>query len=412
MELTVFHEFAIAVGLGLLVGLEREWAEKPIAGIRTFPLIAALGALCGLLAGPLGGWVVGAGLLAVAAMLWIGNAARLKSGKADAGLTTEVAALVMYAVGAVVVIGHVALAVVAGGTVSLLLHWKRPLHTLVQRIGADDFRALVRLVLVGMVILPVLPDKAYGPYGVLNPFRIWLMVVLIVGISLCAYAAQRALGARTGTLLSGVLGGLISSTATAVGYARRSRETPAASSAAAVVIVLASAVVFGRVLFEIAVVAPGILRQVGAPLGVMMLFVALLGGVLFVFARPAGGKNDVPAPSDLKAAIVFGLLYAVVLFGVAAAKEQFGDRGLYVVAALSGLTDMDAITLSTAQLIKSGDLEVSVGWRLILVGAMANLVFKAAAIAVLGHRRLLGRIAVLFALALACGTVLLLWWPG
>lgn len=412
MGFELLRELAIALGLGLLVGLQREWADKKVAGIRTFPLITMLGALCGLLMQQTGApWTVAAGLVAVALLFWVGSGGP-QPGR-PTGVTTEVAGLVMFMVGALVANGMLAVALVTTGSASVLLHWKRPLHALVDRIGQDDLRAIVQLVLIGMVILPILPDRAYGPYDVINPFRIWLMVVLIVGISLAAYAVQKLLGARTGTLLAGVLGGLISSTATTVSYARLTRAGNVAARAAAIVIMSASTVVFGRVLFEVAVVAPSLFGAVAAPLGVMMGFMVIVSAVAFMAARSEirPPEQDEP-PSDLKAAVVFGLLYAGVLVAVAAVKETFGETALYAVAALSGLTDMDAITLSSAQLMNRGDIEIATGWRLILVGSIANLVFKAGAVAVLGAPELLKRIAVLFGISAAGGFVLLAAWPG
>ncbi|MHC4427379.1 MAG: MgtC/SapB family protein [Planctomycetota bacterium] len=413
MQLELIRDLGIALGLGLLVGLQREWSQSKLAGIRTFALITLLGALSGMVAEQTGNtWIIAASLLAVAILFWIGNRLRLARGSADPGLTTEVAGLVMFIVGAAVMLGHAAVAVVTTGAVAALLHWKKPLHTLAERMGEDDFRAVVRLAIIGMVILPIMPNKAYGPYDVLNPFEIWLMVVLIVGISMAAYVAHRLLGAQVGTLLAGLLGGLISSTATTVSYARRSRARRDETAIAAIVIMIASTVVFGRVLFEIAIVAPGILEQVAPPLGAMMLFMAAVSVIAFMTARSNLESPDTGAPpSDLKAAVLFGVLYAAVLFAVAAVKDRFGDPGMYVVAGLSGMTDMDAITLSTAQFMKAQTIEMATGWRLILVGAMANLVFKVATVALLGFRGLLWRIAILFGISLAGGVALLLFWP-
>jgi len=408
-----FLYLGLAFGLGLLVGLQREWAASRLAGIRTFPLITAFGALCAVFfqhdAGP---WVIAAGLATLASVFWMGNRAKISRGEADPGVTTEVAGLVMFLVGALVMAGHAALGVVTAGVVATLLQFKQPLHALVKRIGEDDLRALVRLVIIGMVILPVLPDRAYGPYEVLNPFRIWLMVVLIVGISMAAYVASRLLGQRVGTLLSGILGGLISSTATAVSYARRSTARADDAKLAALVIMIASTVVFARVLIEISIVAPEILRDVGPPLVAMMALMAIVSATAFMrsSSSPAGPATEAP-PSELRAAVIFGLLYAGVLLAVAATKQHLGPTALYIVAALSGLTDMDAITLSTAQLVKSGTLETTTGWRLILLGGMTNLVFKAGAVALLGTPRLFVRIAVMFGISLAGGVGLMLFWP-
>ena len=413
MDPVIFQQLGISLGLGLLVGLQREWADSCVAGIRTFALITLMGTVCALLAKGFGGWVLGAGLLGVATLMVTQNLIRARGGQADAGQTTEVAALVMFGVGAAVALDLTPAAVMVGGAVALLLHWKKPLHHFVKRIGETEIRAIFRLVLIALVVLPILPNRAYGPYQVLNPFKTWLMVVLICGISLGGYMAFKLLGAKAGTVLGGVLGGLISSTATAVSYARRSRQAPACSPVAALVVMIASTIVFARVAFEVAVVAPGMLGSVLPQLGVLMGIMALVSLVLYLWR--SGDPGEIPAgedPSDLKAAIVFGLLYAVVLFAVAAARQHFGNRGLYVVAALSGLTDMDAITLSTAQMINAGRLEVDTGWRMIVLGGLSNLVFKGLAIAALGHRRLLGRIAIAFGITVVGGIILLLLWPS
>ncbi len=413
MQFTVIQDLLIALALGLLVGLQREWSKSRVAGVRTFPMITLFGALTAVLAAHFGGWTIAAGLLALAAMLAVANVAKFKAGGADPGLTTEVAALMMFGVGAAVPAGLVGPAIVATGSVAVLLQFKEQLHGFVKRIEEADLRAAARLALIGLVILPALPNVAYGPYGVLNPFRVWLMVVLIVGISLTAYVSYRALGPRGGSWAAGILGGLISSTATTATHAQLSRSATGRGSASFAVIVTASAVVFGRVLAEIAIVAPSELAATAPPIALMMAFMASLAFAAHRRSTPSSDHAPASAgpPSSLRTAIAFGLLYALVLLGVAFAKEQFGDRGLYVVAALSGLTDMDAITLSTVQLIQTGGLEASTGWRLILVGALANLVFKAGIVAMAGSARLARRVALSFGAALLCGAAILALWP-
>ncbi len=414
MDLPVLQQLGIAVGLGLLVGLQRERTESRIAGIRTFPLISGLGVLCGVAAESLGGWIVAGGLLALAALAVVANLLRARSAEPDPGTTTEVAALVIFMVGVALALGYVLAAIVAGAGVALLLHWKAPLHAFAERIGPQEFDALMRFILITLVIFPILPDQGYGPYGILNPHRIWLMVVLIVGISLIGYVSYKLFGAKLGTLTAGILGGLISSTATTVSYSRRSAGHPERSPAAAIVIALASTVVFGRVLFEIAVVAPSILADTAGPIAAMMgvMLVVCVGLTLVGAGSQELEAEDESPPSELRAAIVFGLLYAVVLFGVAFAKEHWGDQGLYAVAAISGLTDMDAITLSTSELMRASELDTETGWRLILVGALANLVFKGGIVALLGHPTLRRRIGTAFAIALVAGVGILFLWPA
>lgn len=406
---------AVALALGLLVGMQREWAVDEIAGIRTFALITLLGAVSGILATLHGGWMVGAGALGLVTLIAVANLVRLRRDDTlDTGITTEVAALLMYGVGVLVASGATLESVVLAGAVAVLLHWKQPLHRWVKQMGQDDVNAVFRLVLIALVILPILPNRAFGPYGVLNPFQIWLMVVLIVGLSLAGYVAFVLFGSRGGAVVSGVLGGMISSTATTVSYSRRSAAEPDRSPAAAVVVMLASVVVFGRVLVEMGLVAPSHLGALAPPMVAMMVIMAVVAGVLVFTARDSREREvrDRQPPSDLKAAVVFGLLYAAVLLAVALARTHLGEGALYAVAAVSGLTDVDAITLSTAQMVALDGLDPAQGWRLILVGTLSNLVFKAGMVTVLGHRRLRGRILAAFGVSFAAGVGILLFWPG
>jgi uncharacterized membrane protein (DUF4010 family) len=403
----------IALGLGLLVGLQREWSKSEIAGVRTFPLISIFGTLTGALAERVGGWTVAAALLAVAAMLVIGNLAGIRAGSGDPGLTTEAAALVMFAVGVAISQGLTGPAVVVTGAVAVLLQWKRQLHSFVARIEEAELRAVSRLVLIGLVILPALPDRDLGPYGVLNPFEIWLMVVLIVGISLAAYVAYRLLGARGGVLVTGLLGGLISSTATTLTYSQKAREMSSSTAMAGAVIVLSSASVFGRVLVEVSVVAPVVLPNVAPPLLAMTGVIAVLAWMALARCRrDALPERDQQPPSTLSSAILFGLLYAVVLLAVAVARRHFGEGGLYAVAAVSGLTDMDAITLSTSQLIRSGMLTADTGWKVILIGALANLGFKAGIVFAVSGGKLFRWMLPYFATAWVAGALVLVFWPA
>jgi uncharacterized membrane protein (DUF4010 family) len=342
-----------------------------------------------------------------------GAAVRTLDGGQGPGKTTEAAALLMYALGAYLAVGDATAAIVVGGVVAVLLHWKQPLHRFVERIGERDIHAMMQFVLIALVILPVLPDQTFDPYQVLNPREIWRVVVLIVGIGLAGYVAYKLVGQKAGALLGGVLGGLISSTATTVAYARRTKSAPDAAALAALVIMIASSIAFVRVIVELAVVAPGILSQVVPPLGAMFVLMALLSTGSYFLSR--GARDEMPEqenPAELKSALIFGAIYAVVIFAVAAAKEYFGTGGLYVVALLSGLTDLDAITLSTGRLAAENRLDIATSWRLILLAALANLVFKGGTVAVLGPRRLLGRIAALFGVAVVGGLLIFWLWPN
>jgi uncharacterized membrane protein (DUF4010 family) len=238
------------------------------------------------------------------------------------------------------------------------------------------------------------------------------MVVLIVGISLVGYIVYKFFGEKVSTALGGIVGGGISSTATTVSYARQSTHFPERNRMATVVIMTASSIVLVRVLIEIAVVAPGFMRLASPPILVMFAAFAVISACSYLWGRRE--KTELPPqanPSELKSALMFGLLYAIMILAIAAAKEHFGERGLYVVAALSGMTDMDVITLSTSRLVESARVDPATGWRLIIIALMSNLVFKAVAVALLGHRRLTAHVASLYSIALVLGVMLLVFWP-
>jgi uncharacterized membrane protein (DUF4010 family) len=238
------------------------------------------------------------------------------------------------------------------------------------------------------------------------------MVVLIVGISLGGYIIYKVVGTRAGALLSGVLGGLISSTATTVSHARRSKSAPPSAGQAALVITTASAVVFARVLVLVGATAPGFLAAAALPLLAMFACMGLLTlKIWFGHRAAAEPMPDQENPTELKPAILFAVLFAAVLVAVAAARDYLGPGGLYLVAVLSGLTDMDAITLSVTQLVNSATLPAGTGWRLILVASMSNLAFKAGIVAVIGDRKLARQMAMLFGVTFLAGVAILLLWP-
>ncbi len=404
-------QLAIALGLGLLVGLQREWAEEKPLGLRSFALITLIGALIGLYGEVAGVWVVALGLLVVTLAIFVHTILLAREAEV-AGMTTELAGIVMYMVGAMTTTGYVVTAVVLTGAVTLLLHWKAPLHALTRRIAPEEFQAIARFVLVTLVVLPILPDRTFGPYDVLNPFHIWLMVVLIVGLNVAGYLAMRFTGGRGGALLGGVLGGLVSSTATTVSYATRARTDPSVASAAVIVILLASALVYVRILLEILAVAPTLLGHLIWPAAAYLtLFLLLVGALLIRFEQSEVQEVKTGNPAELSTALVFAAVYSVVVFASAAVSDRYGETMLYPVAVLSGLTDVDAITLSVGNLYQNARVSPDTAWRLIFVASIANLLFKAAVVAVIGGRALRRRLLPLLGLLALVGVLGTILWP-
>lgn len=414
-DIELFQILAISLGLGLLVGLQRQHEKARIAGIRTFPLITVFGTVCAWLAQDFGGWIIAAGAVATAAIVVAANLLQRREQHVDVGQTTEAAMLLMFAIGAYLVIGKTSVAVALGGVVAVLLHLKETLHQAIAKLGETDLRAIMQFVVISLVILPVLPNETYGPYEVLNPYNIWLMVVLIVGIGLAGYFAYKIFGGKAGTLLGGILGGLISSTATTVSYAKRSKDSDAQTTSnnlIALVIFIATAVSLLRIIVEISVVAPTTLGKVAPPLVSLLLLMSILIVVGFLFKKEAAGQMpEQKNPAQLKTALVFGAIYAIVILATATAKDHFGDSGLYIVAIISGLTDVDAITLSTSRLMSNQTINLDTGWKVIMIAALSNIAFKGAMVAVLGSRALFTRVALLFGLSLVAGGLIVWLWP-
>lgn len=404
----LFQQLGLSLMLGLLVGMQRERSQSKLAGFRTFPLVTLLGTLAGALLPTLGPWFAVAGFLGIVLIAVVGNLHKLRAGDPEPGMTTEYALLVMYAVGVFLAVGPWAVAVAVGGGVAILLQLKPQLHGFVRQLDEEDVRAIMQLVLLAFIILPLLPNRTYGPFQVINPYGIWLMVVLIVSISLGGYTAYKFFGRTAGVILGGILGGIISSTATTASYARRTQATPNLAPTGALVIMIASTLVYLRVLLEIQVVAPAFLG-IAAPRVLVLLAVSAALCAVWWFRLPRTDEEmpEQENPAELKPALFFGLLYAVILVAVAAAREYAGSRGLFLVATLSGLTDMDAITLSTSRLVATGDLDPGSGWKMVVIAAMSNLVFKGGMVFVMGHPRLRKQIAMLFGAALLSGAAVL-----
>ena len=407
----LFQTLGISLGLGLLVGLQRERAESRLAGLRTFPLIAVFGTVTGFLSEQVGGWLLAAGFLSIMGLAVVGNIHKIKLGELGGGLTTEVAMLLMYAVGAYLALGSWEIGVAVGAGMAALLQFKPELHGFAARLGDEDLRGIMQFVLITFVVLPILPDQTYGPLDVLNPFQIWLMVVIIVGISTVGYVSYKFFGRNAGLVLSGILGGAVSSTATTVSYARHAATGAANPGLAALVIAIASCFAYVRVLIEIAATAPEFFLSALPPILAMFLLNAI-PAVLHWRRMPNEGPTlaDQKNPTNLRTAVGFGCLYAAVLWIMAAAQEYLGGASLYTVAGLSGLTDLDAITLSTSRLVSADRIEVVQGWRLLVLANISNLAFKLGIVAVIGGRPLARRVATIFAPAVIGGLALV--WLG
>lgn len=387
--------FLIALGIGLLIGLERERVPSARAGLRTFGLVGVLGALTGLLGQSLHSILpVVVGMAAIGAMI---IAAYLRHPDPnDPGTTSVAALLVCFCLGTAVWYGYAKIAVMLAVSTTALLYFKAELRGIATRLSPRDWISMLQFSVLSLVILPILPNEEYGPYGALNPYQIWWMVVLISGVSLAGYAALQLVGARYGAAFVGVFGGLASSTATTMVYARNARENAGLASMAALVIVLANLVMVVRVTAIAAVIAPSVLKALA-----VIVVPALLLGALALFWNwrrlGEGGATVLPAtsnPTELRVALGFGVLYAVVLFCAAWLSDYAGTGGVYMLALVSGLTDVDAITLSSLRLFNLDKLEPQPAVIAIGLGMFANLGFKTAMAVAIGGRPLGAKVLI------------------
>lgn len=402
---------AVALLIGALIGLEREFVqqrsgEQDFAGVRTFTLIALLGALGAHLSTDKGPWLFLAGYFGLALLVWSSYRTHASRGP-ETGITTEVAALLTPLLAAMVVWGELALATALGVVSAFLLALKPRIHDLTRRMEADDLKAILEFGLVSAVILPILPNQGFGPYGVLNPFRAWLFVVLVSGISLVGYVLMKAFGPERGIGLSGLLGGLVSSTATCFGFAGRSKESPALSKVLALGIILSSCVMYPRVLVEVAVVHPPLLAFVWLPMVMMLSTSLVIAGWLWRRSRslhqPVEQGVQVSNPLRLTSAITFGVLFALVVVIVRVASETYGDIGVYIASALSGITDVDALTLGAANLAAIGQLELSVAGAAVILAVLVNTVAKGVIAWSIGSQELRATIARSFGIVFLIG---------
>ena len=403
---------AVAAVCGTAVGIEREWSghatgpKARIGGIRTFTL---LGALAGM-----AGWLWTLGDSAIAAVLLAGAVALVVVGYAaisrrDVEGTTEVAALVTLGAGALAGLGFLAIASGVVATTSLILVEKSRLHGIVSKLDDDELRAAIRFAVMAVVVLPLLPEGPFGPLGGVRPRLLWILVLFFSGLSFAAYIARRAIGAKHGSILAGILGGLISSTNVTFTFSRQSASRPELSRPLAFGILAACTVLFVRVLVAAMVLNSDLVTA-------LLPFVAgpfVVGVVVTIFLwKSARSSKDEPEhqgnPLQLRSALQMALIFQVVLFLVHGARSLWGDSGILISGALLGLTDMDALTISMARSAADPAL-VRVAAEAILLGILSNTIFKAGIAALLGRGTV--RVAVpigLSVLALSLGLSLYL----
>ncbi len=413
LNLEPWWRFAAALLIGALIGLEREFVqqrsgEQEFGGIRTFALMALLGAVAAFLTDQYGPLIFLGAYLGLILLLWASLLSSAIRGEEE-GITSEVAALLVPLLGAMMIWNQPAVAAALGVITALILALKPRLHGVARRMSAEDLRATLEFSIITAVVLPLLPNEGFGPFGVLNPFQIWLLVVFISGIGFLGYVLMKFIGTEQGVGITGLLGGLVSSTATTLSFAGRSKTNAGLSTLLAQGIILASCVMFPRVLIEVAVVNPGLVKLVVVPL-VAMLIAGLIGFYILwrrgrAEKKAEHGGVELSNPLRLKTAITFGLVFAFVLVAVEAANEYFGSAGVYLASILTGITDVDSITLSVSNLSLKGLLDERVAAIAIIMATIMNTITKAVMAMVLGTPRLRRLVSRAFGVVVLTGLI-------
>jgi len=417
-----FLGFLVALAAGVLIGLERQQdlgseRKTGIGGVRTFPLIALAGAMSAFLSQALGVWPIIATLLILGALLAV-SYDKEWTRKDHPGIITALAALITFLLGVLALLPalpldapHRYLLIVgSAGVVMALLSLKERLHHVVQQVSDADIYATAKFVILALVVLPLLPDRTYGPLNVLNPFHTGIMVVLIAGISFLGYLCTRVIGPTRGLATTGIVGGFVASTAVTMSMADQTRKDPHLALPGATAILGASSTMFVRMLVIVSLLQPDLFLMLLAPLGSM----AISGYVMsfFLYSKAQGTGTDRPDishrnPFELRPALGFGLLYAGVLFISKAAQTFLGDRGLYASSLLAGTTDVDAITLSIVRLQQDGLLAATAATAITLA-AMTNTIVKVLLAGWFGGKTLMKYVAPGMIVILATGALILL----
>jgi uncharacterized membrane protein (DUF4010 family) len=391
-----FIRLGVALAIGFLIGVERGWHEREeaegerAAGVRTFALIGLFGGMWGLLALEIGPAPLGLAFFALAGAAILFRW-RETEAEGSRGMTTLVAAFLTFSLGAYATIGDMAVASAAAVATAIILAAKDWLHAWVRLLTWRELSATLILLAMSVVALPALPDRGFGPHQALNPREIWLMAVVIAGVSFVGYVAVKIAGERFGALIAGTAGGLVSSTATTLDAARRARAAPTLWRLRLSAALAASAVMFIRIGVIVALFGPALLPRLIGPLVAAMIVSA---GAALLFNRPwakqespseAAGDAYLRNPFEFRQVVGFGLLLAVILVLTRVLTEAFGVSGGIALAAVAGLADVDAITLSMTRLAAASTAAPAV--IAILIAAATNSLSKSVLALTIGGKQ-------------------------
>ena len=391
---TPLGQAVVALFIGLLLGLERERSqlgdEGLFAGIRTFPILS----LCGYLAAAAAG--KGVPLALPATLLAIGAlavASYVRTADRHSGATTEVVAIAAPLLGALVAWGEAPFAASVAVLVTLLLTLKAPLHKIAGSITEDEIVSILKFGIVAVVLVPLLPDRAFGPYAAIVPRHVGIVVVTVSAVSLLGYLLVRLLGGRTGWPLAGLLGGLVSSTAVTLSFSQKARSLPAIRRPLAAGVLLACTVLYLRGLLFMTLFD----QALGLYLAPRLLAIFAVCGAFAAAQlrqRPGEGSEAVVLgnPAELGRAAGMGLLFAAILLMSRAAQAELGTRGLWAAGALGGLVDVDSVALAAARLRQQGLASVEAAGGSFLLASLSNTLVKGTLAAAIGGREFAWRV--------------------
>jgi uncharacterized membrane protein (DUF4010 family) len=407
----IIARFGLALVIGILVGLQREYAHEQgerelFAGARTLALVGLAGCASALLADLTAvPWIFIIAFVVVGGLIAISYFVTASAGAI--GLTSEIAAVSVFLIGGLCYWASLEVAAALGVGTAVLLSLKVGVRRFVGRITEQDVLATLKFAVITAIVLPLLPNRTFGPapLDVLNPQNVWLMVVFISAISFVGYVLIKLVGARRGVGLTGLLGGLVSSTAVTLSFTQRSRGHAGLAEPFALAITVAWTMMFARVLIEAAVLNGELLSELWVPMAGAGGIGLAYCGYLFFFAKEKAAGEDVTlkAPFELGPALKFAVAYAAILVASRGAQMVLGDPGVYVSAVASGLADVDAITLSLARMAKAGTVEIGTASRAIVLAAMVNTSVKGGIVFALGALSLRKSILPALGLILAAG---------
>jgi uncharacterized membrane protein (DUF4010 family) len=411
METLIIQNFLIALALGALIGLEREYARykkrgHEFAGIRTFPLIALFGALSAYLGELISPLILVVGIILIGALIVLAYFALAERVKQQMGATSEIAGFLTFFLGVMCYYGEIKFSIILAVIITTILYARSFLHHFAKKIKKQEMADTLKFAIIAFVILPLLPNKGYGPLEIFNPYVIWLMVVFISGIGFAGYIMMKWFGEK-GITLAGILGGLVSSTAVTSSFAARSKKEKKIYRALVLGVVLANTIMFVRILIEVFVLNRDLFFYMLLPVSILIAVCAAFSYILWRKAKDAKGKVDLGSPFTLGPALKFGAFFAVILALVKVADVYLSSKGVYLVSIVSGLADVDAITVSLSQLANT-TLSLETARNGIILAALTNVGVKGGIAYFFGDRKKFGKIIVsLYAVLIVLGLGLL-----